>query len=153
MEFIAAKNAKAGELMNYNHLTVFTDGGSRGNPGPCAVGVYIVSPDGEELKKHCRCIGQGTNNIAEYTALLDSLKILKDYSFESVEFKLDSELVVKQINGIYKIKDEKLKGLFEEIKEYLDRLKANYQFSHVRREENKIADSLVNKALDESCNP
>ena len=134
--------------MNPKSLIVFVDGGARGNPGPAAVGIVIHGgkPKPVEIKKF---IGRATNNVAEYTAVLLSLEfIFKKFLIEKVEFKLDSELVVRQLNGQYKVKDSKLKLLYAKIRELI--WGKTVSFSHVKREKNARADYLVNEALDEA---
>jgi ribonuclease HI len=131
-----------------NKINVFTDGGSRNNPGQAAVGVVI---DNHKFKKS---IGIRTNNEAEYEAVILALEKLKELftleelnNFE-IDFHLDSELVCKQINREYKIKDDKLSKLFLKVYNLkIDLL--NIKFKHIRRENNKEADKLVNEALDE----
>lgn len=136
--------------MNYRELTVFTDGGSRGNPGSAAVGVLICDDKGQELHRHSKYIGRATNNIAEYSAVIEALNLLKKYDPRVVLFKLDSELVVRQLNGEYKVKDPVLKKLYFDIKSLLEDLNAECIFTHIRREQNKIADELVNIALNKA---
>ncbi len=133
-----------------NKIVVHTDGGSRGNPGPGAVG-FVVFIDSKEFHREGRYIGQTTNNQAEYQAVIDALDFLKskkEYYQSEVLFKIDSELVARQLNGQYKVRDPKLKPLFLKIREILADLAFEVSFMHVRREENEIADSLVNNALD-----
>lgn len=134
-------------------LTIFTDGGARGNPGPAAIGVYITTDSGYE-KKWGRVIGETTNNVAEYTAVLDALELVEsiqvtgELQLSQLKFFLDSELVVKQLTGVYRIKEPSLQELASKI---IIRLKASmlpYSFTHVPRTQNKIADGLVNAALD-----
>lgn len=133
-------------------VKIYTDGGARGNPGPAAVGAVAYNSQGEEIWRLSRYIGTATNNIAEYNALLFALKKLAQKGCgQAVEAFLDSELVVKQLRGEYRVKDEKLKVLFDGIKHELSNF-TSVQFNHVKREQNKIADSLVNKALDERVN-
>lgn len=133
-------------------LTIHTDGGARGNPGPAAVGAYFQI--GEWELKHARAIGDATNNVAEYTAVLDALKMIENFrsagepAFTALEFKLDSELVVRQLTGVYRIKEPSLQELAQKILVSLKAMGLPYSFVHVRREHNKIADSLVNAALD-----
>lgn len=136
-----------------NELTINTDGGSRGNPGPAAIGIVIQTKDKEIIETISKTIGTATNNYAEYTAVKEALSFL-DKKLESktcevkIEFVLDSELVVRQLTGIYKIKDQTLLKLSQEIKQLATNF-ANISYTHVRREFNKEADALVNKALDE----
>lgn len=134
--------------MNYSEFNVWTDGGARGNPGPSAIGVLVCDEEKKEIKRYSKYIGSATNNVAEYKALLEALEILKEFQVRKVVFRLDSELVVKQLNGEYKVKDPNLKKLYEEITKILLGGDYLYSFLHVRRTENKIADCLVNEALD-----
>ena len=129
---------------------MFTDGGARNNPGPAAIGVWIPTLD----KKYGEYIGEKTNNVAEYEALIFGLKKIKSLVGKektkktSVECFLDSELVVKQLNHEYKLKEEYIQKNFI----LIWNLMLDFQkviFSHIMREENKIADALVNEALDE----
>jgi ribonuclease HI len=129
---------------------MYTDGGSRGNPGPAGIGIWIETLN----KKYGEYIGEGTNNVAEYQALIQGLKKLKQLLGKEktkqyeVECYLDSELVVKQLNHEYKLKEEYIQKNFIEIWNLmLDFQKVT--FHHIMREKNKIADSLVNQALDE----
>lgn len=136
-----------------NSITMFSDGGSRGNPGPAACGVVIFEGE-KEIKRLNKTIGHTTNNQAEYQALEMGLSWILDnchpelVSGSNVLCKLDSELVVKQLNGEYKIKNEELKLWFAKIRNLVIELGGTVTFSHVPREQNKIADMLVNEALD-----
>ncbi len=128
---------------------MYTDGGSRNNPGPAAIGVYI-----ETLDKKCgECIGIKTNNEAEYAALLFGLKKIKSLIGKTktqsaeIECRLDSELVVKQLKHEYKIKEAGIQKLFLEVWNLMLDFK-KVEFYHIPREKNKIADKLVNEALD-----
>lgn len=130
-------------------LIINTDGGARGNPGPSGIGVVIADSHGLVLETHKQFIGKATNNVAEYKALLVGLMRAKELGAEHVVVQMDSELIVRQMQGVYKIKDAGLKPLATEAKEYI----ASFQsvlFIHVRREMNKLADKLVNEAIDES---
>jgi ribonuclease HI len=130
-------------------IIMYTDGGSRGNPGPAGIGVWIETLN----KRYAECIGEKTNNEAEYEALIFGLKKIKQLIGSdkmkkmTVECFLDSELVVKQLNHEYRLKDERIQNFFIEIWNMMLDFKA-VSFSHVLREKNKIADSLVNEALD-----
>jgi ribonuclease HI len=129
-------------------LTVHTDGGARGNPGPAAVGVVFDCNDYHA--EFQRYVGEGTNNMAEYTAVLDALNHLPEVPCEVTEIKffLDSELVQRQIIGQYRVKEPSLQVLHQDIVTKLRSLGVPYTFTHVRREFNKVADKLVNQALD-----
>lgn len=133
-------------------IIVHSDGGARGNPGPAAIGVMIEKEDGEIVEELSETIGDSTNNIAEYTAVLRGLHALialfgeKTAELE-IDWRLDSELVVKQLAGEYKVKNPGLRSLFEEIRDLRTRF-PKLSLRHVRREENKEADRLVNEALD-----
>lgn len=130
-------------------IRMYTDGGSRGNPGPSAVGIWIETFS----KEYSSFLGEGTNNEAEYKALISGLKKLKEVlgKGKTKNYKincfLDSELVVKQLNHEYKLKEERIQKFFIEIWN-LSLDFGEVTFSHVPREENKVADRLVNEALD-----
>lgn len=128
-------------------LEVYTDGGSRGNPGVSAY-AFVVLEEGVEIYTSSGFIGISTNNKAEYTALLEALKYIDNLEFESVKFYSDSELMVKQIKGEYKVKDTDLQIFYQECKQIISKIK-HFEIIHVRREKNKKADYLVNKVLDE----
>lgn len=129
-----------------------TDGGARGNPGPAGAGVVISSETGEILKTAKKFLGEKlTNNEAEYLALLlglENLQSLTDGGEETeVSVRLDSELVVKQLNGEYKVKEPRLKELVQKVKN-LSNFFPTITFTHIPREENKLADKLANEAMD-----
>jgi ribonuclease HI len=132
-------------------LTVNTDGGSRGNPGPAAAGI-LIQLDGQELFSGGKYLGETTNNIAEYKALILALNWIlqkgSSYVFDEVEFILDSELIVKQLKGEYKVKDEKMKEMYQTVQGKLVQLKSPHSFKHDLREHNKVADKNVNAILD-----
>lgn len=123
------------------------DGGSRGNPGPAAWAVVVFDEDGRRLEGHAGTIGSTTNNVAEYTALLEALALAAARGAADVEILADSELVVRQIEGAYRVKNENLKPLHEEARRRIALLRS-FRISHVRRGQNKEADRLVNVALD-----
>lgn len=134
-----------------HNLRIWTDGGSRGNPGPAAIGV-VIEKDGLKEARIGKCIGDATNNIAEYSAVLEAFEFVEANIGEaSIEFFIDSELVVRQLNGQYKVKDANLKVFFLKIREKSLTLGGKIKFTHVRREQNREADELVNKALDSKC--
>lgn len=126
---------------------MYTDGGSRGNPGPAAIGGVIYDLNENKLKEFSEYLGVSTNNMAEYQALIAGLKYCKELGAKEIVCHLDSELVVKQLNKMYKVKDEKMKILYEIALE-LTREFDSVSFTHVLREKNKMADKLVNRALD-----
>ena len=132
-------------------ITVFTDGGARGNPGPAAIGVYVLNEQNKVVGELSECIGEATNNMAEYSAVKRALEYMQtlfdDTKALQVTFKLDSQLVQRQLDGDYKVKDNTLKTYFDDIRVLTD-LYASVSFVHVPREENKEADRLVNAALD-----
>jgi len=123
----------------------YIDGGSRNNPGEAGIGVVEII---ENVKKgYYQYKGILTNNEAEYNALLKALSLATEKKIESVEIFTDSELVCNQINGEYKVKNEKLKELFTKAKELIKKIK-NFSITHIPREKNKEADKLVNLAID-----
>ena len=146
--------------METNKIIIYTDGGSRGNPGPAALGAVIQFPEDHgklfsagEHKKYGETIGVATNNVAEYSAVIFALKKARVLLGKarakktSIELRTDSELLVKQMNGEYKVKNKDLRELFVEVWD----LKQDFRkvsFVHVFREKNKEADEMVNKALD-----
>ena len=128
-------------------LTVNVDGGARGNPGPAAIGVVVRGPDGEVLEEHGERIGHATNNVAEYKALLRGIELAAARGAVELELIGDSELVVRQVEGRYKVKDAGLRELHDEAKRALGAFEG-WSIRHVRRAENADADRLVNQALD-----
>lgn len=130
------------------HLHIYTDGGSRGNPGPSASGAVIKSPDGETLAEVTKYLGRTTNNQAEYTAIIIGLERAKKLGATHVSLFMDSELATKQLKGEYRVKDPEIAKRFLEVMNLLHQFE-RVTFTHVRREKNKEADALVNKCLDE----
>lgn len=134
-------------------LVIYTDGGSRGNPGPAAIGVVIVGENGAAIKKYSEYLGEKTNNEAEYEAVIFALKKAKALFGKKkikdmeIELRSDSELIVKQLNHQYKIEEEKLQPLFIKIWNMLIDF-GSVKFEYISREQNKEADRLVNEALD-----
>jgi ribonuclease HI len=133
-------------------VVVNVDGGARGNPGPAAVAAVATSPEGEPLAERNAYIGQATNNVAEYRALLLGLELARELGAAEVEVVNDSELVARQIGGEYKVKHAGLKPLYEEAMREL-RDFDGWAVRAVRREQNARADALVNEALDERTVP
>lgn len=127
---------------------VHTDGGSRGNPGPGAIGVVIETESGEKIAEFGKRIGETTNNIAEYVAVVEALERLKRERGTEIDFFLDSTLVVNQLNGRFKVKDARLRELLMSVRTLEQDLGADIHYHFVTREKNRRADFLVNQALD-----
>ena len=128
-------------------LRLRTDGAARGNPGPAGAGILIEDDQGIRVQARHKWLGQMTNNQAEYHALIEGLKAVKDWKPDRLEIYLDSKLVVEQIKGQYKIKEPELQKLYAQATRLLDGLQ--YEIKHVAREENRGADHLANMAIDE----
>ena len=136
-------------------ITVHTDGGARGNPGPAGIGVVITDAHGKVIKEVAAFLGNSTNNFAEYQAVATALHTLKKLFGKKtketdVEIKLDSELVQKQLSGEYQIKEPGLVPLFIEIHNLRVSSFPHVKFTHVRREQNKRADELANEAMNKA---
>jgi len=132
-------------------LLIFTDGGARGNPGPAAIGFMVKNNRGQVLVKLGKYIGRATNNVAEYQAVIEALKWIKSsiqYSIFSIQFFLDSKLVVNQLNGRFKIKDIKLKKLIIKVRCLEKEINGKIFYHFIPRQKNHHADFLVNQALD-----
>jgi ribonuclease HI len=127
-----------------------TDGASRGNPGPAALGVSIEDETGREVAVASESIGRTTNNVAEYRALIEAVRLLQELGARRVEFLLDSELIVRQMNGQYRVRDPKMRELHAKVQAGLGSF-TQISFIHVPRSENTRADALANEALDRSC--
>jgi ribonuclease HI len=126
---------------------LFTDGGARGNPGPAAFAYVLEAEDGTVLAAHGEAIGVATNNVAEYSALVAGLAKAAELQIPEIEVVSDSELLVKQMSGIYRVKNEALRELSLQAARHA-RAVGKVTYTAVRREENKLADRLVNEALD-----
>jgi ribonuclease HI len=126
---------------------LFTDGGARGNPGPAAYGFVLEAEDGTVLAAEGQAIGVATNNVAEYSALVAGLRKALELHVPDVEVVSDSELLVKQMRGEYRVKNEALRALFVEAGTLARKLQS-VEYRHVRRAHNELADQLVNEALD-----
>lgn len=140
-------------MSSNNTIYVYTDGGSRGNPGQSAIGVFIVSETGEILGQIGKKIGIATNNVAEYQAIREGFIWLLEHKelllhTKKIMFKMDSELAFSQLTGLYKIKNAKLRELLFDIRIKEKECGVFVSYQHIPREENKKADALVNKALD-----
>ena len=131
-------------------VVVNVDGGARGNPGPAAVAAVAATPEGEPLAERNAAIGDATNNVAEYRALLLGLDLARELGATEVEVVNDSELVARQIGGEYKVRHAGLKPLYQEAMRAL-RDFDGWAVRSVRREQNTRADELVNEALDEAA--
>lgn len=134
-------------------LHIFTDGGSRGNPGQAAIGVVVLDSENNEVLTYKEAIGIETNNVAEYRALLKATELLSELesisTAEMCRFFLDSKLVVEQVNGNWKVKEAHLQELVQKVRKNLTSLPCSYSIAYVPRAQNAQADKLVNEALDE----
>ena len=130
-------------------IVVNVDGASRGNPGESGIGVAVFDKDSNLINEACDYLGVATNNIAEYKALILGVKLSIKYNAKKILFKSDSELMVKQIKGEYKVKNAQLKLLYTEVQSLLKKL-PNWKIMHVPREENKEADLLANKGVEKN---
>ena len=134
-------------------ITIYTDGGSRGNPGPAAIGILFCNEKGEIIKKYAEFLGDATNNEAEYKAVIFALQKFKALfgkklaSQSEIETRSDSELLIKQLAGEYKVLDSKIQSLFLTVWNLKTDFK-KVQFKLISRNKNKMADILVNEALD-----
>lgn len=126
---------------------IYSDGGSRGNPGEAGIGVFIEDNEGNVIKEISQYIGEQTNNVAEYKALSRGLEVALDLGLKSVTCYLDSELVVKQIKGEYKVKNEGMILMFNMVKPLIKQFE-KFEIVHIKRELNKKADALANRAMD-----
>ena len=126
------------------------DGGSRGNPGPAAIAAVVTDSSGEVLAERAETIGEATNNVAEYRALLLGINLAKQLGADEVEFVGDSMLIVEQVRGNWRVKQEHLRPLHAEVTEALRHL-GSWSIRHVRRGENERADELLNQALDRAA--
>lgn len=132
-------------------IVAYTDGGARGNPGPAGYGVRVESDKGELIEELRGFLGSATNNIAEYHGLLAALRYANERGHRIVHIKSDSELLVKQMRGQYRVKNPGLQMLYQEA-QVLARTLERVAYEHVRREQNKDADRLANQAMDEGTN-
>jgi ribonuclease HI len=128
-------------------LEVYTDGASRGNPGPAAIGVVVRQKEGPALCAHGEAIGPATNNVAEYRAVLAALQLCHRWNAPRVHLFVDSELVARQLTGVYRVKSPDLLPLFQQV-QHLARQLREFQVQHIPRERNAHADHVANLALD-----
>ena len=131
-------------------VIVNVDGGARGNPGPAAIGAVVTDPDGGLIEQRGERIGRATNNVAEYRALLLGIELAQELGAREVELIGDSELIVKQVRGEYRVKDAGLQPLHAAVRAALEPFD-RWSIRHVRREHNEAADRLVNETLDEAA--
>ena len=131
-------------------VVAYIDGGARGNPGPAGYGIHIEDPDGAVIAELHGGLGVATNNVAEYNGLLAALQWAIDHGHREVHIKADSELLVKQMNGVYRVKHPGLQPLYREARQLAAAI-GRVIFEHVRREQNAEADRLANMAMDEAA--
>lgn len=134
-------------MVNIKRVVIFTDGASRGNPGPAAIGATIKDKRGKLIAFISQRIGRATNNQAEYKAVIAALEHAITLGADQVEIHSDSELVVRQINGEYRVKKATLKPLYQQVKQLQSQLKS-FTITHIPRQQNIEADNLANKALN-----
>ena len=130
-------------------LVIHTDGASRGNPGKAGIGVAIFDKNYHLLEELCKFIGESTNNVAEYQAMILAAQKAVAYNARKVTFKTDSELLVRQLNGAYRVKSQNILPLYHELTILLGKI-PEWKIQHVRREENVCADALANQGIDTS---
>lgn len=143
----ATMAAKAEGKKAASRVVIFTDGASRGNPGPAGAGWVIQDEEGDVLGKGGAFLGRRTNNEAEYEAVIRGLKAALEHGANEVFLRSDSELLVKQINGTYRVKEEKLQALYHAAREALQKFR-RFDVKHVAREQNREADAQANHAID-----
>lgn len=134
-------------------IITYTDGGSRGNPGPAAYGVSITNEKGQVLTEFGEKIGINTNNVAEYTAIIKAFSWILAHKGEldeitEIEARMDSQLACRQLTGIYKVKNDAIRGLYHRVQLLVDELALPILYNHIPREQNTAADRQVNLALD-----
>lgn len=139
--------------MDSEGISIFSDGGARGNPGPAAAAFVVVDRSGRVLHKESKFLGDTTNNVAEYRGVVLAITwLLQEFPIPNFQFpiifNLDSELVVRQLTGVYKVKDVDLKKSFQVVRNLQGKIKSKIIFKHIPRFKNKLADFLVNQELD-----
>ncbi|MDD2891499.1 MAG: ribonuclease HI family protein [Candidatus Gracilibacteria bacterium] len=130
-------------------LLIYTDGGARFNPGPAGIGVFITDENGKPLERRHKYLGIATNNQAEYQGALHGIRRGIELGATEIELRMDSNLVIEQLSGNFKIKNPELKVIFGEIQDLLRNWNGKIEYIHIRREFNKEADRLSNVAMDE----
>ncbi|HID64638.1 MAG TPA: ribonuclease HI family protein [Anaerolineae bacterium] len=133
--------------MNMRRLVIYADGAARGNPGPAGIGVVIEDERGRVLKEVSQFVGRQTNNQAEYLALIQGLEAAAEYQADAVLVRLDSELLVHQLRGEYKVKSPRLEPLMSQVQKLLARYKV-VGIEHIERRYNRAADRLANRAIN-----
>ncbi len=133
--------------MKNKKIFLYTDGGSRGNPGPSGIGVVVLDGARRKIKEISKYIGEATNNVAEYSALVCGLEEARAQGADEIVIYIDSELLAKQLNGEYRVKDGNMKVLFEKALNILKNF-GSFEIKHIAREKNKEADRLANKAIN-----
>jgi len=128
-------------------LIAYADGASRGNPGPAAYGAVLCDPDGRELDAWGNAIGRATNNVAEYHGAIAAVEAALERGATELELRLDSQLIIRQLEGRYRVRNKDLKPLFDQLSTLIEQLSV-FQPTHVRRHLNQRADALANAALD-----
>lgn len=139
-----------------NEINIFTDGGARGNPGPAAIGFVVMTGNGKAIFKTGKPLGHATNNVAEYSAVVAALEWLTGNGkaigsqYSTINFYSDSQLMVNQLKGLYKIKNLGLQKLIIQVRTLENQLNKKYFYHLIPREKNSLADSLVNQTLDQA---
>jgi len=128
-------------------MEIFTDGASRGNPGPASIGVVFGVKGGQKLAEHFEAIGKATNNVAEYRAVVAALEHCQRWGVKRVQLKMDSELIVRQLHGAYRVKSPDLRPLYQQVV-FLSKGMDEFRVAHIKRAQNAHADALANRALD-----
>lgn len=134
-------------MLRGTKLFIHTDGGARGNPGPAAIGIVIRAESGKILKKYGEFLGVRTNNEAEYEAVIKALEFARELGGREIVFNMDSELVQRQLNSVYRAKNNRMQELLLRVRN-LERDFQKVSYHHVPREKNVLADKLVNNAID-----
>jgi ribonuclease HI len=135
------------DILSINRVTIYTDGAARGNPGPAAIGVVLKDETGKMIAGISQCLGTTTNNQAEYRAIIAGLEKAVSLGVKNVIVKSDSELMVKQINGLYRVKNADLRPLYLKAVELAGKLES-FKVTYIPRAQNAAADALANQALD-----
>lgn len=143
-----ARSESSTNASTQEHAVLWTDGAARGNPGPAGIGAILKSASGEVLYTGSEYLGHTTNNVAEYKAVLLGLTGALAQGVEHVEVRADSELLIKQLKGQYRVKSPGLKPLFDEARKLISRFKS-VKLTHIRRELNSEADRLANQGIDQ----